>query len=96
VIGEFINNLGKTYAICLCCDDFYDIDEIEDVYPGYCSYSCADNEREGSCYCNATSHPPCSWCECGIDADHDIIGGLNDIFLWSFSMSLKSKGSERC
>lgn len=36
--------------------------------------------REGSCYCNATSMPPCSWCENGIEHCYEDIEELYNDF----------------
>ena len=80
---------NRTYALCWSCEDCYDIDGInDDIYPGYCSYSCEEDLDRGSCYCNATSHPPCGYCEGPIDAEIDILGGINDIFLWSIWLEI--------
>ncbi len=80
----------RTYAICTECEDFYDIDEVsEEIYPGCCSESCEDFLDRGSCYCNATNHPPCGYCEGSIDVEHDVIGNRNDIFLWAIWLEIR-------
>ena len=80
------------YALCMACEDIYDIDEVSElIYPGYCSESCEDFLDRGSCYCSATSHPPCGYCEGPIDAEVDILGGKNDIFLWAIWLEINYK-----
>ena len=81
----------KIYAVCDGCDDFYDIESSDDdgICQGFCSESCEESDRDGSCYCNATDHPPCGYCEGGSDKNHYIIGNTNDIFLWSIFLAYR-------